>query len=201
MEEFFICRNGNLFTYLPKDSNDIDTNEKEIWANIKVGYSGSLVYASFEVNSGYDFYDKYDFGENIEGHIYHKDGFGEVWNLGWEVSNGRDKWNDAKVLSFSGGEYTSQFGGPRSIISSICLFLNNLYQFNDIFDYILFYKENIKDSKQILSEETKDQILELAELIQLCEKYSKINPNKPFIRTLNSDIEKRIRWILKDKKS
>lgn len=201
MKEFFICRNGNLFTYIPKDRNDIDTNEKKIWGNIKCGYSWSLVYATFEAGPGYDLNDKYDFGDNIEGNIYHENGFGEVWNLGWEVSNGRNKWDDARVLSFSGGEYTRQFAGDISIIASICGFLNRLYQFNDISDYFIFHENWNKESKQILSQDIKDQILELSELIRLCEKYSKINPNKPFIRSLNKDIEKRIRLILRDKKS
>ncbi|MBD5273568.1 MAG: hypothetical protein HDS36_01715 [Bacteroides sp.] len=196
MKEFEIYRNGNLFTHIQAGMNDTDTSRKVLWGNMKVEYSGSLVYATFEIGSGYNLDDKYDFDKNIEGEIYHESGFGKVWNLGWDVSNGRDRWDDAKVLSFSGGAYTTQFAGEYSIVESICSFLNRLYEFDDINDYIHFYENLDRDRQSFLSQETKDQILELAELIQLCEKYSRINPNKPFLRELNSDIEKRIKWIL-----
>lgn len=197
MKEFYIYRVGNLFSCIATTKNDIDTSGMIFWGILKVGYSGSLVSATFTKGDGYES-DKFDFSDDnlIEGEIHHKSGFGKVWNLGWEVSNGASDWINARVLSFSGGAYTTQFAGEYDIVNSICLFLNRLYEFEDINDYIYFYENLDRDRKSFLSQETKNQILELAELIQLCEKYSRINPNKPFIRTLNSDIEKRIRWIL-----
>ena len=136
----------------------------------------------------------YKFSKRMTGSYWHKDGFGKVFEAGCLVKDRNS--NISHMCYFSGGDFTNSWCS-ESIANGFVNFLNKLVQFESLEDYITY--EEVHKDEEWGNKDVCDKILELAKVIELYKKYHEINRALSITHEMEDLINRRIKFLLKDK--
>ena len=130
MAEFFIYETNECFKVFPSTKE----YKENIWGECEVSYSnikdkeGIIGIRFYKIFNTVD--KRFDFNFYAKGEFHHKDGFGPVFSIDWEIS---DK-NSRDIFQIKGGDWTNHWSN-ESIASALQSFLNLLYQFDSLEDF------------------------------------------------------------------
>lgn len=185
MERFYITRSGNLFSSV-KAEEGTGAPENQ-WMTLDIDYqhysadvNKSDRIISVEVKNHEPTWSAFHFGTIINGRYKSR------FILGWEV---RDKENNCQICLIQ-GKVPSIYWSGSSIAREIVLFLNILYQYENLIDYKAsndFQNDSLWETKDIC-----EKILQLANVINLYTKYKEINPALGIVKQMESLIEQKL---------
>ena len=196
--KYYITKSGNVFSGVKiKEDEEQPDN---MWLKLEVDYtsntynsqSGGIISVQIIEQCWEHLYNKEKFhlDNSCSGNYCHEFGFGKIFELGWNI---KEQSGKSHTLIITGGDFTNSFG-YFSIIHGICRFLNELYQYDNIEDYLA--SKEVCDSSEWKPKNVCDKIVSLAKVIELYQKYKSINPALLIVRKMEKAIEKRLKEII-----
>lgn len=197
--KYYIIRIGNIFSWKVYEKDmDIPDN---VWMILNIDYHNNLAYSSqsdglisVEVVNSEPSWSEFNFATILNGSYTHQFGYGKNFKLGWNIT---DKDNNSQTCIISGGDLTNSWCRD-SIARGIVNFLNILFQYENLNDYIA--SEEYQNDSIWTAKDTCEKILQLAEIITLYKKYRQLNSALGIVRKMETLIEKRLTSLVQEKK-
>lgn len=199
MKKYYITKLGNVFRAV--EFKEGEEQPENMWLMLEVDLadknhsvrSGGIISVQImdECWEHFNKKEKFHLDSLCSGSYSHKEGFGKVFKLGWNI---KDQNGKSHTLIITGGDFTNSWG-YYSIIRDICRFLNELYQYDSIEDYLA--SKEVCDNSEWNLKDICDKVVSLAKVIELYQKYKSINPALLIVQEMEKTIENRLREIIK----
>ena len=189
MDKFYITKVGNVFDYIRfKEDEEQPDN---MWLKLEVDYRDGIISVQIidqcwkHLNNE----EKFHLDNSCAGNYWHESRR-NIFELGWNIKEQSGKSHTLIIT----GVYFNNSLWYFSIVRGICRFLNELYQYDTIEDYLAF--KEVCDSSEWKSKDVCDKIVSLAKVIELNQKYKSINPALRCVWEMEQAIEKRLKDII-----
>lgn len=198
MKKYYITKLGNVFRAV--EFKEGEEQPDNMWLKFEVDYtsntynskSGGIISVQIidQCCKHLSNEEKFHLDNSCSGNYCHEFGFGKIFELGWNI---KEQSGKSHTFIITGGDFTNSFG-HFSIVHGICIFLNELYQYDTIEDYLA--SKEVCDSSEWKAKDVCDKIVSLAKVIELYQKYKSINPALLIVRKMEKAIEKRLKEII-----
>lgn len=200
MKKYYITKLGNVFRTV--EFKEGEEQPENMWLKLGIDYyptinnsqSGGIISIQImnECLEHLHNNEKYHLDSSCSGSYVHKENFGKIFKLGWNI---KDQNGKSHTLIITGGDFTNSWGS-YSIVQDICRFLNELYLYDSIEDYLA--SKEVCDDSEWKSKEICDKVVSLAKVIELYQKYKSINPALLIVQEMEKAIENRLRGMIKN---